>query len=107
LPRSPGPTFLSSMKYLIPLLILISSSAFPQAKKPAGRVQMRRSLQPAPNRFREIQSALAARGYLTTPPSGVWDKNAIAAMQRFQQAQKLEPTGRLTARSLQALGSAQ
>ena len=31
-------------------------------------------------------------------------KDSMDAMQRFQQDQKLEPTGRLTARSLVALG---
>jgi hypothetical protein len=60
--------------------------------------------QPTSDRFREIQDALAAKGYLSTPSTGVWDKDSVAAMQRFQQDQKLEPTGKLTARSLVALG---
>ena len=59
---------------------------------------------PTSDRYREIQDALAAKGYLKTPPSGVWDRDSIDAMQRFQQDQKLEPTGKLTARSLGALG---
>jgi hypothetical protein len=59
---------------------------------------------PTPERYREIQDALAAKGYLKTASSGVWDKDSIDAMQRFQQDQKLEPNGRLTARSLGALG---
>ena len=74
-----------------------------------GRQAVRRSYTPqqaAPtsDRYREIQDALAAKGYLTTPPNGVWDKDAQAAMQRFQQDQNLEATGKLTARSLGALG---
>jgi len=60
--------------------------------------------QPTSDRFREIQDALAAKGYLKTPSTGVWDKDSIDAMQRFQQDQKLEATGKLTARSLGALG---
>jgi hypothetical protein len=60
--------------------------------------------QPTSDRFREIQDALAAKGYLKTPSTGVWDKDSIDAMQRFQQDQKLDATGKLTARSLGALG---
>lgn len=59
---------------------------------------------PTPDRYREIQDALAARGYLKTPSSGVWDADSMDAMQRFQKDQNLEPTGKLTARSLTALG---
>jgi len=59
---------------------------------------------PTPDRYREIQDALAAKGYLKTPSNGVWDADSIDAMQRFQKDQNLEPTGKLTARSLTALG---
>lgn len=92
------------MKYLIPLLLFSSFSALPQTRRSTSRVPIKAAVPTVPNRFREIQNALVAKGYLTTPPSGVWDKNAMAAMQRFQQDQKLEPKGRITARSLQALG---
>jgi hypothetical protein len=60
--------------------------------------------QPNSDRFREIQDALAAKGYLKTPSNGVWDKDSMDAMQHFQQDQNLDATGRLTARSLMALG---
>jgi hypothetical protein len=60
--------------------------------------------QPTSDRYKQIQDALAAKGYLTTPSNGVWDQQSVQAMQRFQQDQKLEPTGKLTARSLVALG---
>jgi len=59
---------------------------------------------PTPDRYREIQDALAAKGYLKTPSNGVWDKDSIDAMQRFQKDKNLDPTGKLTARSLGALG---
>jgi hypothetical protein len=59
---------------------------------------------PSADRYREIQNALAAKGYLKTPPSGVWDHDSMDAMQRFQQDQKLDATGKLTAKSLGALG---
>jgi hypothetical protein len=59
---------------------------------------------PTSDRFREIQDALAAQGYLKTPSNGVWDKDSMDAMQRFQKDKNLEPTGKLTAKSLSALG---
>jgi len=72
-----------------------------------GRQPVRRVYapqQPSADRYREIQDALATRGYLKTPSNGVWDKNSMDAMQKFQQDQQLEATGKLTARSLGALG---
>ncbi len=59
---------------------------------------------PTADRYREIQDALAAQGYLKTPSTGVWDKDSIDAMQRFQKDKNLDPTGKLTARSLGLLG---
>jgi len=52
---------------------------------------------PTADRYREIQDALAAKGYLKTPSTGVWDKDSMDAMQRFQTDKNLEPTGKLTA----------
>lgn len=59
---------------------------------------------PSQERFNEIQQALVARGFLTTPPTGVWDKDSIDAMKRFQAEQSLPPTGKVTSLSLIALG---
>jgi hypothetical protein len=59
---------------------------------------------PTSDRYREIQDALATQGYLKTPSNGVWDKDSMDAMQRFQTDKGLEATGKLTARSLSALG---
>jgi hypothetical protein len=59
---------------------------------------------PTADRYREIQDALATQGYLKTPSTGVWDKDSADAMQRFQTDKGLEPTGKLTAKSLSALG---
>lgn len=68
------------------------------------RSSVPRQLAPTSDRYREIQDALASKGYLASPASGVWDPQSMDAMKRFQQDQKLEPTGKLTARSLTALG---
>jgi hypothetical protein len=63
-----------------------------------------RQLAPAPDRYKEIQSALTERGYLKKDPSGVWDAESADAMRRFQQDQNLEATGKLNSLSLMALG---
>jgi hypothetical protein len=63
-----------------------------------------RQLAPTPDRYKEIQSALAQRGYLKKDPSGVWDADSADAMRRFQQDQSLEATGKLNSLSLMALG---
>ena len=59
---------------------------------------------PTPERTKEIQSALAHKGYLNSDPSGVWDADSIAAMKRFQKDQNLEADGKFSSLSLIALG---
>ena len=59
---------------------------------------------PTARRYSEIQDALAVKGYLNGASTGVWNQESADAMRRFQEDQKLDPTGRLTARSLIALG---
>lgn len=75
------------------------------ARKPA--VQAWRSTQrvPTPERYKEIQQALASKGYLEGKgPSGVWDDSSVSALKKFQQDQNLEPSGKLDSLSLIALG---
>jgi hypothetical protein len=59
---------------------------------------------PTPDRYREIQDSLIAKGYLEGPATGVWDQNSIAAMKKYQEEQKQDPTGKITAKSLITLG---
>jgi hypothetical protein len=59
---------------------------------------------PTPERYREIQGALAAKGYLKAEPSGVWDAPSIDALKRYQAEHKEDPSGRITAASLIGLG---
>jgi hypothetical protein len=75
-----------------------------KGKKPAGPPALRRQLSPTPDRYKEIQQALIDKGYLHGGPSGVWDADSVAAMQRFQSDQKQTPTGKITAASLIGLG---
>ena len=63
-----------------------------------------RQLAPTPDRYKEIQAALANKGYLNQSANGVWDSQSAEALRRFQQDQNLEPTGKLNSLSLIALG---
>ncbi|MBV8897204.1 MAG: peptidoglycan-binding protein, partial [Acidobacteriaceae bacterium] len=61
-------------------------------------------LHPDPERYQEIQQALADRGYFKGQVNGQWGDDSIAALQRFQTDQKLDNDGHLSALSLTALG---
>jgi len=70
----------------------------------ASQTRRSRQLSPSPDRYREIQQALGAKGYLKSPPTGVWDQESVAALRRFQEERNLEATGRVNSLSLIALG---
>jgi Putative peptidoglycan binding domain len=60
---------------------------------------------PSPERYREIQEALASRGYLQPEEvTGNWNQNSIDALRRFQTEQNIESTGKINSLSLIALG---
>lgn len=59
---------------------------------------------PTTDRVREIQEALAKNGAYPSDPTGKWDAGTVDAMKKFQQANGLEPSGKLTALTLQKLG---
>jgi hypothetical protein len=59
---------------------------------------------PTPERISEIQSSLARGGYYQGDPNGKWDANTVSAMEKFQSANGLDPSGKLDATSLQKLG---
>ncbi len=61
-------------------------------------------MQPTPERYQEIQKALAEKGYSSDQPDGVWGPRWADALKRFQAEQKIEPTGKLNSLSLIALG---
>lgn len=60
--------------------------------------------EPTPDRYREIQGALASKGYLKSPPSGAWDAETEDAMRRYQADNQFEATGRINSKSLIGLG---
>lgn len=83
-----------------------SKSASRNGKKGAPQASWRnRQLQPTPDRYKEIQDALAAKGFLRPEEAtGKWDQTSVDALKRFQEEQKIESTGKINSLSLIALG---
>jgi peptidoglycan hydrolase-like protein with peptidoglycan-binding domain len=83
-----------------------SASKSGTRKKSAASRRTRPRVQqaPTPERYIEIQQALIERGYLTGPATGKWGPECAEALKRFQQDHNLEPTGKLNALTLIALG---
>ena len=59
---------------------------------------------PTPDRYKEIQGALARKGYLHGEATGVWSQDSTDALRRFQQDQNLQASGKLDSLSIIALG---
>ena len=75
-------------------------------KAPAKRVTWRnRQMSPTPDRYREIQGALAAKGFLNPEDAtGTWNQTSSDALKKFQAEQNLESSGKINSLSLIALG---
>jgi len=80
-----------------------SRSTTKTAKKKAP-VVAHRPQQPSTERLKEIQQALASRGYFNAEPDGTWGPASIDALKRFQHDQKLVEDGKIGSLSLIALG---
>ena len=67
---------------------------------------VRRSYQqaPTPERYQEIQQALADKGYFKGSVDGKWSADSVDALKKFQSEQSLEPDGKIGSLSLIALG---
>jgi len=64
-----------------------------------------RQMAPSSDRYREIQSALAARGYLNAEEAtGTWSQTSADALKRFQSEQNIDASGKINSLSLIALG---
>lgn len=61
-------------------------------------------LHPDPERYQEIQKALADRGYFKGDVNGVWGDDSTDALKRFQSDQKLPDDGKISALTLIGLG---
>jgi hypothetical protein len=75
-------------------------------KAPVKRVTWRnRQMAPSPDRYREIQGALAAKGFLSPDDAtGSWNQTSSDALKKFQAEQNLESSGKINSLSLIALG---
>lgn len=71
------------------------------ARKPAGPSYQQH---PDPERYAEIQKALADRGYFHGEANGEWKDDSVDALKRFQADQKLPDDGRIGALTLTGLG---
>lgn len=60
--------------------------------------------QPTPDRYREIQQALADRGYFKGSADGVWGPESAEALKQFQHEQRIDEDGKINSLSLIALG---
>ena len=64
-----------------------------------------RQLTPTPERYKEIQQALAAKGYLSPEQAnGAWNDSSTEALRKFQTDQNLDGNGKINSLSLIALG---
>jgi hypothetical protein len=60
---------------------------------------------PTADRYREIQEALVARGYLSmSDANGSWGTSSTEALKKFPAEQTLDSTGKINSLSLIALG---
>ncbi len=64
----------------------------------------RAQMSPTPQRYQEIQQALAAKGYFAGEANGRWGADSVEALRHFQRDQNLTDTGKLNSVSLIALG---
>jgi peptidoglycan hydrolase-like protein with peptidoglycan-binding domain len=78
------------------------------AKKGSGRpatTWRNRQMSPTAARYRQIQDALAAKGYLRPEEAtGVWNGASVDALKKFQMEQNIESSGKINSLSLIALG---
>ena len=64
-----------------------------------------RQMSPSSDRYREIQSDLAARGYLNPDDAtGTWNQASVDALKKFQMEQNIDSSGKINSLSLIALG---
>jgi peptidoglycan hydrolase-like protein with peptidoglycan-binding domain len=76
-----------------------------KVKKAPAQPSRKGQTSPAADRYRQIQEALAAKGYLPAEQaSGQWNDASADALKRFQADQNLDATGKVNSLSLIALG---
>ena len=83
-----------------------TASSSSSRKKPVTKTTWRnRQSQPTQERYKQIQEALASKGYMRQEDAtGVWNGDSTAALARFQADQSIEGSGKINSLSLIALG---
>jgi peptidoglycan hydrolase-like protein with peptidoglycan-binding domain len=82
-----------------------STSKSAKSKKPVAAATHRSTQQqPTPERYKEIQQALAEHGYFNGSVDGAWGADSVDALKRFQRDQNLTDDGKIGSLSLIALG---
>jgi hypothetical protein len=74
------------------------------ASKAAPPVRHYAPQQPSTDRLKEIQQALADRGYFKGSVDGQWGQESVDALKQFQHEQKIDEDGKINSLSLIALG---
>jgi peptidoglycan hydrolase-like protein with peptidoglycan-binding domain len=75
-----------------------------KSTKTVAAVRRPTQQQPTADRYREIQDALASRGYFSGTADGTWGPESVDALKRFQRDQSLTEDGKIGSLSLIALG---
>jgi len=82
-----------------------SSKTGKAKKSPAKATWRNRQTAPSPERYKEIESALAAKGYLSPEHvNGKWDDASVQALKKFQADQNIAASCKINSLSLIALG---
>jgi peptidoglycan hydrolase-like protein with peptidoglycan-binding domain len=81
-----------------------TAAAKSKSKRPPVTAHHYAPQQPSVERYKEIQQALATRGYFKTEPDGTWGPASMDALKRFQHDQNLVEDGKIGSLSLIALG---
>ncbi len=76
------------------------------SKQKSKQVVARRpsQTQPSTDRYKEIQQALADKGYFNGAVDGSWGTDSVESLKRFQRDQNIGDDGKLGSLSLIALG---
>jgi Putative peptidoglycan binding domain len=73
-------------------------------KSPKSAPRQRVQAVPTPDRYKEIQQALADRGFYKGEVNGTWGSDSVGALKAFQVSLKLTDDGKINALSLIGLG---
>lgn len=75
------------------------------SKRRSATTWRNRQMTPTPERYKQIQDALVAKGFLSgEDANGTWGSSSVDALKRFQAEQNIDSNGKINSLSLIALG---